>query len=65
MNYAFLALVGWLAFAGLGAWVATQKGRGPAEGLILGLLFGPYGTLIEALLPNQEGGPPGPDHTAV
>jgi hypothetical protein len=42
------------AFAGLGYYVADQKGRSPAEGLLLGLLFGPLGCLIEALLPAQE-----------
>jgi hypothetical protein len=37
---------------GLGAWVASVKGRDSGEGLLLGLLFGPFGVLIEALLPN-------------
>jgi hypothetical protein len=39
-------------FGGLGAWVATHKHRGTLEGFILGLLFGPLGVLVEALLPN-------------
>jgi|GEM_PF-5121152 len=36
----------------LGAWIAAQKRRDTSEGVILGLLFGPLGVLIEALLPN-------------
>jgi hypothetical protein len=46
--FAFLL---WAMMAGLGAWVATQKERDPAEGAILGFVFGPLGVLIEALLP--------------
>jgi hypothetical protein len=32
--------------------VAAAKGREPAEGIILGFVFGPLGCLIEALLPT-------------
>lgn len=42
-------------FAGaglLGAYVAAQKGREPAEGAVFGALLGPVGLLIVALLPN-------------
>jgi hypothetical protein len=53
MLYALLVL--WLIFAGLGYYVAVQKGRPEAEGLVLGFLFGPLGCLIVALLPS---GPP-------
>jgi hypothetical protein len=45
-----------VVFGGLGAWVATQKDRGQGEGFILGLLFGPLGVLIEALLPAGASG---------
>lgn len=43
-------------FSGLGAWIADQKHRDQAEGLLLGLLFGPLGCLIEAMLPTLEPG---------
>lgn len=49
-----LLLVMWLAFAGLGAWIAGQKHRSVEEGFALGLIFGPLGCLIEALLPMLE-----------
>lgn len=41
-------------FGGFGAWISAQKRRGAAEGLILGLLFGPLGVLVAALLPQGE-----------
>jgi hypothetical protein len=47
-------IVVWLSSGALGAWVAFQKGRGASEGFTLGVLFGPFGVLIEALLPNRE-----------
>lgn len=36
----------------LGRWIARQKGRSKREGTILGLLFGPFGCLVEGLLPT-------------
>jgi hypothetical protein len=45
---AFIAL---LVFGLFGAWVAEEKGRSGIEGFFLGLLFGPLGVLVEALLP--------------
>jgi hypothetical protein len=44
--------IAWLVFAALGAWIASQKGRSEGEGLLLGVLFGPLGAIIEALLPS-------------
>ena len=41
------------AFAG--EYVAKQKGRPPFEGLVFGLLFGPFGPIIEGTLPNGPG----------
>lgn len=38
----------------LGVYVAGEKGRSGWEGFILALLFGPFGVLIEALLPRRE-----------
>ena len=51
-----ILLIFWVMFAGLGWWVAAQKGRAPEEGLILGLLFGPIGCVIEAMLPPPPSG---------
>ena len=51
MNWlVFVAIIG-LVMAILGAWVALINRRGVLEGFILGMLFGPFGVLIEALLP--------------
>jgi hypothetical protein len=58
----WLILIGVLAvaFGGLGGWVATQKQRSALEGLVLGLLFGPLGVLVEALLPQRVEQPVNP-----
>jgi hypothetical protein len=52
----------WICFAGLGImYIAGQKGRPDAEGIILGLLFGPLGCLIDAQVLdflNASGGGP-------
>jgi hypothetical protein len=52
MVWAIAAIVVWASYAGLGAWIASQKDREPIEGLLLGLLYGPIGALVEALLPQ-------------
>jgi hypothetical protein len=44
-----IGLAAWVAFVGLGAYVASQKRRSLTEGLILGLLFGPIGAIVEGL----------------
>ena len=44
-------LLAWAGLVGLGAYVAAQEGRPRAEGAALGLLFGPLGCLVVALLP--------------
>jgi hypothetical protein len=54
-----LAIV-WCITGGLGAWVATQKYRDVGEGFILGLLFGPLGVIVEALLPTKPAAAPAP-----
>lgn len=46
-----ILLMIWALFAGLGYYVAQQKGRPEIEGLLLGFLFGPLGCLIVAMLP--------------
>ncbi len=47
-----------VALGGLGAWVAAQKGRAPGEGLLLGVLFGPLGVIVEGQLPEGVAPPP-------
>jgi hypothetical protein len=41
-----------LLFALLGVYISTAKGRSPGEGLILGVILGPIGLLIDACLPT-------------
>jgi hypothetical protein len=53
----------WLVFVVFGGWVAAQKGRSVWEGAILAGLFGPFGVLIEALLPVPAPGPSPPPPT--
>jgi hypothetical protein len=52
----FLAIVIplWIVMSFLGGFVAVQKHRAIAEGFVMGLLFGPFGVLVEALLPNES-----------
>ena len=38
--------------AGLGVWIASAKRRSEAEGCLLGCLLGPFGVLLEALMPT-------------
>ena len=52
MEYVLLFAVMWAPFSGLGAFIASAKSRPVREGLLIGLLFGPLGCLIEALLPT-------------
>jgi hypothetical protein len=52
MVWVVAAIVVWASYAGLGARIASQKDREPIEGLLLGLLCGPIGALVEALLPQ-------------
>lgn len=53
--YVVGAMVGvWCLMGWLGGWVARQKRRPPHEGAWLGLLFGPLGVIVEALLPSAE-----------
>ena len=42
----------WILMAGLGWYVSEQKRRPGGEGFALGLLFGPFGVLVAALLPT-------------
>ena len=49
----FMVVVSAIASMALGAWVSIQKNRAPEEGMVLGLLFGPFGVLIAALVPTR------------
>lgn len=46
-----------------GRWIALEKGRSGTEGLVLGLLLGPLGVVIEAVLPEWD--PPESDEPAA
>lgn len=51
----FLCVSAWLvAFGALGGYVSVQVDRDAAEGLILGVLFGPLGVIVAALLPPDK-----------
>jgi hypothetical protein len=47
-----------LVFGILGSWIAGQKRKDGGEGFILGLIFGPIGVIIEAVLPTPAQTPP-------
>lgn len=64
----FVVLAMWAIFAGSGWYIAKAMGRNPIEGLILGLLFGPIGLLIETgigLYSAINAPPPPPDQVRV
>jgi hypothetical protein len=50
---AIVIVLGLILWGPLGSWVAAQKGRGGMEGFLLGAVFGPFGVLVEALLPTD------------
>ena len=52
IGYAVAVLVSWFGMAWIGSYVSSQKGRSPAEGALLGLLLGPIGLVIAAVLPT-------------
>jgi len=47
-----IAILDAVLCACLALYVASQKNRSPAEGFILGILFGPIGVIVAALLPT-------------
>lgn len=49
-----LILLLWLLFGIIGALIANNKGRSSCGGFALGVLLGPIGVLIVALLSRQE-----------
>lgn len=52
----FFALLGgfavWCMFAGVGWYIAVQKGRPALEGALFGFFLGPIGFIIEACMPT-------------
>jgi hypothetical protein len=42
-----------LSFGGYGAWAARRRGRSRFEGFCWGLIFGPFGVLMMALMPHR------------
>ncbi len=42
-----------LSFGGYGAWVARRRGKSRFEGFCWGLVFGPCGVLMIALMPHR------------
>jgi len=53
MDFLVILIPIWIVMGALGAWAAMMKNRSPIEGLMLGILFGPFGVLITALMPNM------------
>ncbi len=47
-----IAVASMLSFVIGGAWIASQRGRSKREGALLGFFFGPFGMIVEALLPS-------------
>lgn len=41
-----------MLFSCLGAWVAIQCDRSMLEGAVIGVILGPFGLILEALLPR-------------
>ena len=46
--------IGAVICGGIGAYVAAQKRRAAAEGFLLGLILGPLGVVVAALLPTGD-----------
>lgn len=44
--------LGCIACSLIGTYVAVEKHRSPGEGLIFGLVLGPIGVLLEAMMPT-------------
>lgn len=53
MEILVIGVIFWGCMIGLGGYVSSEKGRDSTEGVMLALLFGPFGVLIAALLPSK------------
>jgi len=42
----------WAAFTWLGGWIASEKGRDPSQGYLLGFFLGLFGVMIVLFLPD-------------
>jgi len=51
-TFLVVAFVAGLLFGLINAYIASAKGRGSGEGFLLGAFLGPFGLLIEVLLPT-------------
>ncbi len=54
MDYLVILIPIWIVMGAFGIFVAMAKNRSPMEGFMLGILFGPFGVLIAALMPNVD-----------
>lgn len=57
MDFLVLVFI-WITWGAAGAYIGQQKGRGPFEGFILGLILGPIGLVIEIWQAPQPPKPP-------
>jgi hypothetical protein len=63
---AFTAMTIYFALCScLGVYVASQKGRPLVEGVVFGMLLGPFGVLIIACLPTLDVEAAAPDPPAM
>lgn len=60
----WILVSGWIVSGLAGAYVADQRGRPPIEGLMLGLLLGPFGAVAAGTLPEREREPGRPSFPA-
>lgn len=49
-------IVGWIVFGFLGGYIAAHKGYPPKWGIVAGVLLGPIGIVIAAVLPATQQG---------
>lgn len=54
--WAWAAVAGWLALAGLTAWLAKERGRSGRLWFVAGAIFGPFALLAVGLAPVRASG---------
>jgi uncharacterized membrane protein YeaQ/YmgE (transglycosylase-associated protein family) len=52
----FPGIVGWIVFGLLGGYIAAHKGYPPRWGILAGVILGPIGVVIAAVLPTTQEG---------